>query len=181
MFHGIINLGMARAVAGIGLGYLFAIEWANFTATWKKQKQVQERTGGIEVWLIRVLEILTLSMLLIDFFCSSKAYDNQFIVIILFPVFFACLLTRRGVFSELTDHKMIGLPGRYAYSIYVMQEAVFAVLKRTLWKNTIFLHDYPVPALTVSILVTIMAGIVTYHLVERPATKVLKKRLQVYI
>ena len=27
MFHGIINLGMARAVAGIGLGYLFAIEW----------------------------------------------------------------------------------------------------------------------------------------------------------
>mgnify|MGYP000000594689 FL=1 len=181
MFHGIINLGMARAVAGIGLGYLFAIEWANFTATWKKQKQVQERTRGIEVWLIRVLEILTLSMLLIDFFCSSKAYDNQFIVIILFPVFFACLLTRRGVFSELTDHKMIGLPGRYAYSIYVMQEAVFAVLKRTLWKNTVFLHDYPVPALTVSILVTIMAGIVTYHLVERPATKVLKKRLQVYI
>ena len=181
MFHGIINLGMARAVAGIGLGYLFAIEWANFTATWKKQKQVQERTSGIEVWLIRVLEILTLSMLLIDFFCSSKAYDNQFIVIILFPVFFACLLTRRGVFSKLTDHKMIGLPGRYAYSIYVMQEAVFAVLKRTLWKNTIFLHDYPVPALTVSILVTIMAGIVTYHLVERPATKVLKKRLQVYI
>lgn len=181
MFHGIINLGMARAVAGIGLGYLFAIEWANFTATWKKQKQVQERTGGIEVWLIRVLEILTLSMLLIDFFCSSKAYDNQFIVIILFPVFFACLLTRRGVFSKLTDHKMIGLPGRYAYSIYVMQEAVFAVLKRTLWKNTVFLHDYPVPALTVSILVTIMAGIGTYHLVERPATKVLKKRLQVYI
>lgn len=142
-----------------------------FYSDMEKTKQVQERTGGIEVWLIRVLEILTLSMLLIDFFCSSKAYDNQFIVIILFPVFFACLLTRRGVFSKLTDHKMIGLPGRYAYSIYVMQEAVFAVLKRTLWKNTVFLHDYPVPALTVSILVTIMAGIGTYHLVERPADR----------
>lgn len=44
MFHGIINLGMARAVAGIGLGYLFAIEWRIFTEKWKHQDPAQKET-----------------------------------------------------------------------------------------------------------------------------------------
>ena len=46
MFHGIINLGMARAVAGIGLGYLFALEWRTFTEKWNKRRQ----TGVLSVW-----------------------------------------------------------------------------------------------------------------------------------
>lgn len=43
MFHSIINLGMARAVAGIGLGYMFAIEWTDITEKWKQQKSSRER------------------------------------------------------------------------------------------------------------------------------------------
>lgn len=181
MFHGIINLGMARAVAGIGLGYLFAIEWDAFTEKWKQRTVTQKGKTSKNFWLISVLEIMTLSMLLVDFFYSRKAYDNQFIVVILFPVFLACLLTRKGIFSRLTDHRIIGLPGRYAYSIYVMQEVAFAVLERTLWKNTSFLHDYPAMAIAVSVFLTVALGIVTYHLVEQPSAKYLKKILQIYM
>ena len=178
MFHGIINLGMARAVAGIGLGYLFAIEWRMFTQNWKQNSPVQKKTDRNFAWLISALEILTLSMLLIDFFYSRKAYDNQFLVVILFPVFLACLLTRKGIFSRLTDHKMIGLPGRYAYSIYVMQEVAFAILERTFWKNTTFLHDHPVEAITISILLTLALGIVTYHIVEKSITSWIQKKIR---
>ena len=177
MFHGVINLGMARAVAGIGLGYLFAIEWEAFTEKWKEKKTEQKKVDNRGFWLISALEILTLSMLLVDFFYSEKAYDNQFIVVILFSVFFACLLTRRGVFSRLTDHRCTGFPGRYAYSIYVMQEVAFAVLKRTFWKNTTFLHDYPVKAIGISIFATVALGVLTYHLVEQPAARALRKIL----
>lgn len=177
MFHGIINLGMARAVAGIGLGYLFAIEWRIFTEKWKHQDSAQKETDRSSFWLISAIEVLTLSMLLVDFFYSKKAYDNQFIVVILFPVFFACLLTRKGVFSRLTDHKFVGLPGRYAYSIYVMQEVAFEVLGKTLWKNTPFLRDHPVAAITVSILLTAALGILVYHIVEKPAASWLKKKM----
>ena len=98
-------------------------------------------------------------------------------MVILFPVFFACLLTRKGVFSRLTDHKFVGLPGRYAYSIYVMQEVAFEVLGKTLWKNTPFLRDHPVAAITVSILLTAALGILVYHIVEKPAASWLKKKM----
>lgn len=178
MFHGIINLGMARAVAGIGLGYLFAIEWDAFTEKWK-QSTVKEKSSK-ECCLISILEIVTLSMLMVDFFYSKKAYDNQFIVVILFPVFFACLLTRKGIFSRLTDHRAIGLPGRYAYSIYVMQEVAFAILERTLWKNTPFLHDYPIVAIAMSILLVVIFGILVYHLVEKPVASWIQKRERIY-
>lgn len=181
MFHGIVNLGMARAVAGIGLGYLLAIEWTAFTEKWKQQKFIQRKTECKEFWLISILEILTLSMLMVDFFYSKKAYDNQFIVIILFPVFFVCLLTRKGIFSRITDRRIIGLPGRYAYSVYVMQEIAFAILKRSFWKNTVFLYNYPVAAIAFSIFVTITLGVLTYHLVEQPAAKILRKNLQIYL
>ena len=137
----------------------------------------QKETDRSAFCLASDMEILTLSMLLVDFFYSKKAYDNQFIVVILFPAFFACLLTRKGIFSRLTDHKFIGLPGRYAYSIYVMQEVAFEVLKKTLWKNTSFLRDYPIAAIAVSIMLTMSLGILTYHMVEKPAAAWLKKKL----
>lgn len=180
MFHGIINLGMARAVAGIGLGYMFAIEWTAITERWKQQKSSRERPDNRGFWIISALEILTLSMLLVDFFYSRKAYENQFIVVILFPVFLACLLTRKGIVSRLTDYKFVGLPGKYAYSIYVMQEVAFAILKRTLWKNTDFLRDYPVAAIVTSVFLTAALGILTYYLVEQPSARFLKKTLQDY-
>lgn len=177
MFHGIINLGMARAVAGIGLGYLFAIEWRTFTQNRKLKNRIEKKQDRGSTWVISALEILILSMLLVDFFYSKKAYENQFIVVILFPVFLACLLTRKGIFSRLTDHKMIGLPGRYAYSIYVMQEVAFAILAKTFWKNTMFLKNYPVAAILVSIFLTVILGILTYHFVEKPAAAWLRKKL----
>ena len=119
-------------------------------------------------------------MLLVDFFYSRKAYENQFIVVILFPIFLACLLTRKGIVSRLTDYKFVGFPGKYAYSIYVMQEVAFAILKRTLWKNTDFLHDYPVAAIATSVFLTAALGIPTYYLVEQPSARFLKKTLQDY-
>ena len=94
------TLAWHAPVAGIGLGYLFAIEWANFTATWKKQKQVQEkdrRYRSLADQSIGDSDVVDASDRL---FCSSKAYDNQFIVIILFPVFFCLSADKKRRFFE---------------------------------------------------------------------------------
>lgn len=176
MVYGVINLGLARAVAGIGLGYMLADIWKSVVEKYKKHQTAgNQENHGLPV-VISILEISTFVMLTLDFFCSDRAYDNQFIVVLLFPIFFVCLLTRKGVCSVFTDHKWSGFLGRYTYSVYVMQEISFGILERTFWKNTGYLERYPVRSIMISIVVTFGIGILTYHLIEQPVGKLLKDR-----
>ena len=59
--------------------------------------------------------------------------------------------------------------GKYAYSIYVMQETAFFLLKRTLWKNSVFCTEIRSALLGISVLAAVVLGIIIYYLVERPA------------
>ena len=175
MAYGIINLGLARAVAGIGLGYMLADGCNLILEKCRKKRMLENNNPFRECLMISLIEIFTFAMLMTDFFSSDKAYDNQFIVVLLFPIFFVCLLTRKGIFSLLTDHKWSGSVGKYAYSVYVMQEVAFGILKKTFWKNTGYLERYPVHAILLSILITLGIGILTYHCVEKPVGRLLKK------
>lgn len=175
MLYGMFNLGLARAVAGIGLGYMLADVWGCITEKHRSSHSSDEQ-GKLSV-SISVVEVITFGMLLLDFFYGKKACDDQFIVVLLFAIFLLCLLTRKGIFSALTDHKWCGILGRYAYSVYVMQEVAFGILKRTFWKNTGYLERYPVCSIMISVVITFGIGIITYHLVERPSGRLLKNRL----
>ncbi len=96
MFHGIINLGMARAVAGIGLGYMFAIEWTDITEM-ETTEIIEERPDNRGFWIISALEILTLSMPLVDFFLQQEGVRESVYCGNPFPIFLVCLLTRKGI------------------------------------------------------------------------------------
>ncbi|MBU5481422.1 acyltransferase family protein [Blautia sp. MSJ-19] len=173
MLYGMLNLGLARAVSGVGLGYLIGMLYSSWVTTQTEGEPAGKvRLKNIGISLV---EISTVFLLAEDFFYSKKAYENQFIVVILFTALFVCLLTRRGVFSKLTDHSVWAFFGRYTYSMYVMQEVAFAILKRTFWKDTSFIRANPAAAMILSIMIVITIAVLTYHLIERPGAAIMKK------
>ena len=177
MVYGVINLGLARAVAGIGLGYLLADAYR--TVAEKYRTAETEKISGKKLSVfISIVEICTFAALLEDFFAGRRAYRNQVVVVILFSIFLLCLLTRKGIFSKITDNKTAGFPGKYAYSVYVMQEVAFGILQKTFWKDTYFLENYPAAAILISVMITFALGMVTYYLVEKPGAIFLKRKFQ---
>lgn len=168
--YGVFSLAIARAIAGVGLGYLLG----NFYDGIKEKYQKTLLEAGTErkaVLGISLAEMGSLLVLLGDFFGGKQAGKNQFIVVIFFSVFFVCMLTEKGIFSRLISKTPICVFGKYAYSIYVMQEAAFYLLKKTLWKNTGFMQTCPTGALGVSVLVAVCMGVAVYYLVEKPALR----------
>lgn len=162
---GVFSLAMARAVAGMGLGYLLG----NIYDSLKKRVQTEapKEKKKLILW-ISLTEIISFLALLGDFFIGKQAGKNQFIVVILFSVLFVCMLTEKGILSRMISRIPLWRFGKYAYSVYVMQEAAFYLLEHTMWKNTRFLQTCPAGALGISVFVTFCLGVTVYYLVERP-------------
>lgn len=167
--YGVFSLALARAVAGVGLGCLVGEIF----------ETIQNRKTDLKIFckkrtmvlLISILEIMSLLLLVSDFFAGKTAPKNQFIVVILFCILFLCMLTRKGIFSRIVSCSRLCALGKYAYSIYVMQETAFLLMKKTVWKNTLFVQEHIFFCLILSIFAAVLLGIFTYHFVEKPAGK----------
>lgn len=175
MIYGVFNMGVARAIAGIGLGYLIGQIFESASAKWRAGRKDTAAQLKKETFAVSCLELITLVMLIINFFVNDHAYENQFIVVVLFAVFFICQLTGKGVFARITNNPVAGFAGKYAYSVYVMQEVAFAVMKHTWWKNEDFIFDHVVVSLGISVFMAAAIGIVTYYLIEKPGAKIMNR------
>lgn len=175
MIYGVFNMGVARAIAGVGLGYLIGQIFESASAKWRAGRKDTAAQLKKETFAVSCLELITLVMLIINFFVNDHAYENQFIVVVLFAVFFICQLTGKGVFARITNNPVAGFAGKYAYSVYVMQEVAFAVMKHTWWKNEDFIYDHIVISLGISVFMAVAIGIVTYYLIEKPGAKIMNR------
>lgn len=167
--YGIFSLAIARAVAGIGLGCLLG-------ELVQKMRESERSIWALYgtrrvVSIISILEAGTVIFLLRDFFMGKSAPENQFIVVILFSVLFLCMLTGKGFLSRAFIRSRLWILGKYSYSIYVMQETAFLILRNTVWKKEILVQEHVFLCLVVSVSVTAALGIIFYYLVERPAEK----------
>ncbi len=176
-----LSLGLLRAIGGLGLGYLIGYALEEFYASrwWKKFRQssipslLSFRVGRFAVF--SVLEIAAAAVLLITWFYYPLAYDNLFIVVIMFAVLFFCMIFDGGILSKILDNPVTSWLGRFSYSIYVMQGVCFSILMRTLWRNTPLLEEHPVYAVGLSVLFCVGVGIAVYYLVERPSIRLYRK------
>ena len=172
--YGVFSLAVARAVAGLGLGYL--IGWGyHYIEDMLKRLDAGAFGKKVSDLAISLLEIVSLICLLLDFFNGRRAPENQFLVVIFFTIFFLCMLTGRGMFSRIVSRTPFCRLGKYAYSIYVMQIIAFYILRKTFWRNTAFLSSHPAASLLLSVAAAVLLGILTYYLVEKPAGKLSKR------
>lgn len=164
--YGIINLGLARALAGIGLGILIAKGIDEFKeVTFNVDKR-------IKLLLMSIIEIMS-TVFLIRYFLLGLKYKNAFIVVIVFSILFVCFINKSGILSKILNRRIFSVVGKYSYSIYVMQQISFWIMQRSLWKMQII--DSTMMCIFISLLFSLVVGIITYHCIEKPFYRFLLK------
>ncbi len=169
---GIVNLGLARALAGIGLGYLLGLTLSKINHCHLSINH-QSRIWRLFVFLfVTFLELASASYLVYCFLLGGE-YESRFVVVVIFTILFVCFLYQRGLLSRALNLKIFAPLGRYSYSIYVMQQISFYLLMRSLWKTALI--DHVALCILVSLLFSVIIGIATYYLVEKPCMKLFDK------
>lgn len=173
---GILNLGLLRALGGIGVGYLIglclkSINELPFVKNFKGNKF----QNFLIVLLMTLAELVFSALLIRHFFFADLTYGNQFFVVILFSGLMLCMLSGKGLLSRLFNNKFFGFLGKYSYSIYMMQQIAFWILKETLWENTAFVTQHSLRCIIFSTAFALLLGIAAYYIVEKPSAIVLNR------
>lgn len=149
---------------------------------WRKYKNDKlfepKSVKVLKVFFVSVLELVSVLILSLTWFYRPFAYDNLFIVVIMFSVLMCCLVFKNGegsgIVSKLLNH-LFPYMGKYSYSIYVMQQICFYILQRTLWEDTYLLENHIIVSMVLSMLFCATVGIITYYIVERPMVLLYKR------
>lgn len=166
--YSFFNGGVMRCLFGIGVGYFIGILYDKIH---KNMKNIQSIWNYI---IISIIEIYCMCFLVYNFIFHHTSYPNKIIFILMFAILFILLLLRRGFLSNLLNNNISNCIGKYAYSIYVMQQVSFHVLGITLWSKHSLIVNYPLLMLILSVVFCIIVGIITFYLVERPVDRYIK-------
>ncbi len=92
---------------------------------------------------------------------------EEFLLVIAASIILLYLFIQKaGLISQLLNNKYLAFFGKFAFSVYIMQEISFIILQHTLWKH--INPNFVLFTIIISILLTLILGILTYYLVENP-------------
>lgn len=165
------NAGLMRALAGLGIGYFIGIIFN------KTKTVIEGNFNDIKSFtFFSFIEITTSVFLIQNFFFVNFISANNLIFYISFSVLFFLMLIKKGVLSKLFENEKLAFFGKYSYSIYVMQGIAFIILGNNLWNKPDFIKNIPV-CICISLIFSILLGILTHYLVERPSFNYLNNKL----
>ena len=164
---------MLRVLAGLSWGILIGvIKERTFPLLPRPSTKIQFWSRFVA---ISICEIGT-GTLLLRHFVVGRNHDNMVTTLILFSVLFLCLVSSGGLLSRLLSWRPLAYMGRYAYSIYVMQQFAFWLMARAYWKShPDIMQNYPEWSIIVSLACSLLVGVITYHLIEAPAYRLYSK------
>lgn len=154
-----ISLGFTRVLAGLSLGALLAAAMEAF------ERRFGRSTNAI-FWT--AVEVAALSFLIQVFVIGKGRLTNMFIIVIAFAALLVSFMNGAGMVGRALNLEVLGVLGRYSYSIYVMQDITFRLLRETLWRHEGFLEAHVLWTFVISLAFAALVGVGTYHLVERP-------------
>ncbi len=172
--YSFFNAGVLRALAGIGIGYFAGCIYNKI-----KAHIDMDNVNDLKTFTFFSTVEITCFAFLIDNLVLQNIYGRRDpFFIIVFLCLFICFLLKKGALSKILNNKYLGCFGKFSYSIYVMHGAVFSILSKTLWQNIDFVKNIFV-CVPVSLIFTIIVGVLTYYLVEKPSAKYLKKKFNI--
>lgn len=168
----LLNTSTARAISGIGIGYLIG-EWykTNYDKIIKQNFFV-----GIK-FFITVVEILCVFFIVNNFFLHKIKYSNNIIFVITFALTIILFLLKQGYISILLEKIQWQLLSKYSFAIYIFHNLILGITKRVFWNlHPNFVIAHPIINITAVFASIFVIGILVYHFVEIPLTKYLKKK-----
>lgn len=168
----LLNMGMVRVCAGIGAGYLVA-------NIYNRVKDNNIFTNPKFKWfnfvLFSVAEILLMTIIIYRTVFRQMEYQNLVVFIPMFATLIFSFAMQRGILSQITNHPIFGIMGRYAYSIYIMQQVAFILMGLTFWRWSGFVNSYENLTVLLSLAFATTLGIIVYHIIELPAIRIAYK------
>ena len=132
----------------------------------------------ISSWIASLSEIFLLFYLIHGLLFHK--FKQTYLVVILAVTFLLILfIMRRGFLSKFLNKSWVEKIGRYSFSIYIMQEISFVPLKYLWLKFSDFDNSriWYITLVICSLLFCAFIGVITYHLVEKPAQVYYRKRI----
>ena len=166
-----INIGILRALAGIGTGYLIYLLYAEF------KKNCNYKNSLLKTLGYTAAEIYLLFFVVQNTMFHKIHFNNRLILIIAFIPLFWLFLIKRGYISKLLNNKISSILGSYSYAIFVMHIISQDLLRRNFWNlHKDFVIAHPLLNLIGGISLAILLGIAAHYLIEVPAGKYLKQK-----
>ncbi len=170
----ILNAGMLRAIMSMGLGYFI---WNIYC-----DKLIKIKNMTIKLFsklIITALEGYLTVFILQNVLFKSTRYDNYLLLLLLFSILLVLLLLKQGYISEFLNNRFSQFLGKFAYSIMLTHETLRDVILKVFNPaHEHFIVNHPVLYLVMVFGSYIIVGILTYYLVEKPATVYLKNRFE---
>ena len=171
-YYNFINIGMLRAFGGIGLGYLIG-EWYKIYSEKIEHAMVSTKTKI----LITLSEFACLFFIVYNLLLHDIKFDNRIIFVIVFAITIMLFISKKGFISKFLDNKVFSKISKYTYSIYMTHLLTIMALSGSLWKNCqTFVYEHPVSNIATTLLLVTTFGIFTYHVIEVPSAKFLRKK-----
>ena len=171
-FNNIYNIGMLRALGGIGAGY--------FIGLWYKNNFEAIKNFNYKIWHILALtfiEFISLYFIINNLMLHKLKFNNQIIFIIAFAAVIIAFLINKGFISRFLNKNWCVNVAKYTYSFYMTHIFIFNVFKNSIWKNhaeIIIAHPYL--NLFITLALVFILGIFTYHFVEAPCARYFKNK-----
>ena len=166
----IYNMGLVLGISGMGLGYLIH----EFYQYVKSQPFVSSIKSVITYTII---EAYLLVFVIYETGFHKIKFNNKIILIVAFTGLFLTFLLKRGFISRILDNKFSAILGRYAFSLYMTHAALWCVLWHCLIKPyKAFWVAHPYLSIDICFVICMLFAVLTYHFVEVPAGKYLKKK-----
>lgn len=167
-------IGVLRAIGGLSIGYFI-------NEIYTEVKQTEKSFWG--KIFITAIELYLFGFIFYYTFLHKMSFSVAYPLLTLyFIALFILFLLKNGYVSKFLDNNFSVILGKYSYSIFVMHIIIFDLIRINLWSSNIeFLLKHPILNLLLPIFGALITGIISYHLVEQPATKYLNKKLLTYI
>lgn len=174
-----LSLSMVNVFGGLTIGMVCRMFQEVIRC---KKASPSLKKKAVQFTLNSIFELSYCAYLIMVVLLNRGVPKNKLVFTLSFALFFAVFSCGEGLLSKTMNNRILGFCGKYSYSIYVMQQISFYVMMRTIWvwfPQEIML--YPILTLFLSTILSILFGIATYNIVERPAFTFLKKQTSLHI
>ncbi len=165
MIYNYFPRGLFRGIAGMGIGILIAMSV-------KRDMAVSKNIN----WKSTVLETVCFGLLIWQIFISN-IIPYWFINTALLSGLIILFVKNNGLISRIFDRPIFGYCSKYCLAIYLTHwfnnhGGIITYIQNN---HPILLSDYKALVITITLLISVIVGVIAHHFIEKPCAYLLKK------